>query len=140
MSIYDLQSWISEIGGTIGLTLGISGLSLVEVVSDARLGAEMFGMGDFWLEIRVIIKISSHPWYPINFVTDLNRDEAKKKWPTQKTEIFNSANSQYFFAKISGIGPWVNKRVGWIFDLCRVEFFKIGKRDVTFIREMRVVG
>ena len=58
---YDLQSWISEIGGTIGLTLGISGLSLVEVVSDARLGAEMFGMGDFWLEIRVIIKISSHP-------------------------------------------------------------------------------
>jgi hypothetical protein len=32
---YDLQSWISEIGGTIGLTLGISGLSLVEVVSDA---------------------------------------------------------------------------------------------------------
>ena len=25
------------------------------------LGAEMFGMGDFWLEIRVIIKISSHP-------------------------------------------------------------------------------
>ena len=34
---YDLQSWISEIGGTIGLTLGISGLSLVEVVSDAFL-------------------------------------------------------------------------------------------------------
>ena len=24
-------------------------------------------------------------------------------------------------------------------DLCRVEFFKISKRDVTFIREMRVV-
>ena len=32
----------------------------------------------------------------------------------------------------------INKRVGWIFVLCRVEFFKIGKRDVTFIREMRV--
>ncbi len=32
---YDLQSWISEIGGTIGLTLGISGLSLVDVVSEA---------------------------------------------------------------------------------------------------------
>ena len=32
---YDLQSWISEIGGTIGLTLGISGLSLVEVMSIA---------------------------------------------------------------------------------------------------------
>ena len=24
------------------------------------------------------------------------------------------------------------------FMLCRVEFYKIGKRDVTFIREMRV--
>ena len=23
--------------------------------------------------------------------------------------------------------------------MCRVEFFKIGKRDVTFIREMRVL-
>ena len=33
----------------------------------------------------------------------------------------------------------INKHVGWIFDLCRVEFFKIGKRNVTFIREMRVV-
>ena len=26
----------------------------------------------------------------------------------------------------------------WIFVLCRVEFSKIGKRDITFIREMRV--
>jgi hypothetical protein len=24
-------------------------------------GAEMFGVGDFWLETRVIIKISTHP-------------------------------------------------------------------------------
>ena len=32
----------------------------------------------------------------------------------------------------------INKRVGWIFDLCRVEFLKFGKRDFTFIREMRV--
>ena len=32
----------------------------------------------------------------------------------------------------------IDKRVGWNFFLCRVEFFKIGKRDVTFIREMRV--
>ena len=32
----------------------------------------------------------------------------------------------------------INKRVGLIFDLCRVEFLKIGKHDVTFIREMRV--
>ena len=33
----------------------------------------------------------------------------------------------------------INKRVGGIFDLCRVEFFKISKCDVTFIREMRVL-
>ena len=32
----------------------------------------------------------------------------------------------------------INKRTGRIFVLCRVEFSEIGKRDVTFIREMRV--
>ena len=32
----------------------------------------------------------------------------------------------------------INKRAGWIFVLFRVEFSKIGKCDVTFIREMRV--
>ena len=32
----------------------------------------------------------------------------------------------------------IYKRAGWILVLCRVEFFKISKRDVTFIREMRV--
>ena len=26
------------------------------------LAAEMFGVGDFWLETRIIIKISTHPW------------------------------------------------------------------------------
>jgi hypothetical protein len=34
----------------------------------------------------------------------------------------------------------INKCAGWIFFLCRVEFSKIGKRDITFIREMRVKG
>ena len=44
----------------------------------------------------------------------LNRDEAKKNqngW-LKKTEIFNSPNSQYFFMKISWIGPWVS-RIDW---------------------------
>jgi len=36
------------------------------------------------------------------------------------------------------IETFVMKSVG-IFVLCRVEFSKIGKRDVTFIREVRVV-
>ena len=67
----------------------------------------------FLLEIRVIIKILSHPWYHINC------DGFEKGWSKKiqngrlkKTEIFNSANSQYFFAKISGIGSWVN-RINW---------------------------
>ena len=29
------------------------------------------------------------------------------KWQTQITEFFKIANSQYFFVKISGIGPWM---------------------------------
>ena len=42
-------------------------------------------------------------------LTDFHGDEAKKKNQNgTKTEFFNSANSQYF-AKISGIGPWVSR-------------------------------
>ena len=34
--------------------------------------------------------------------------EKKYKWPIQKkTEFFQMANSQIFFAKISQVGPWV---------------------------------
>jgi hypothetical protein len=59
----------------------------------------MFGVGDFCLETMIIIKIESHPFYRFS----LGRS---KKWPTQKTEYFKTTNSQYFFTKISGIGPW----------------------------------
>ena len=31
---------------------------------------------------------------------------------SKKLEIFNSANPQYFFAKISEIGPWIS-RIDW---------------------------
>jgi hypothetical protein len=31
------------------------------------------------------------------------------KWPTQKTMFFKTVNSQYFFVKLSGIGPWVSR-------------------------------
>ena len=48
-------------------------------------------------------------------MSDFNGDEAKKypKCPTQNVQLKNtkfskSTNSQYFFTKISGIGPWVN--------------------------------
>ena len=43
------------------------------------LGEKMFGVGDFWLETTIIIKIESHPFYPINFETDFYGDEAKKR-------------------------------------------------------------
>ena len=29
----------------------------------------------------------------------------------KKNEFFNSANPQYFFAKVSGIGPWISRIV-----------------------------
>jgi hypothetical protein len=45
-------------------------------------------------------------------LTDFHGDEAKKDLKKnqngrlRKTEFFNSANSQYFFMKISGTRPW----------------------------------
>ena len=36
-------------------------------------------------------------------------EKKNPKWPTQKTEVFNTVNSQYFFAKISLIGPCVHR-------------------------------
>ena len=42
-------------------------------------------------------------------VTDLNGDRAKKMTGLKKTLFLNFTNSQYFFAKVSGIGPWVDK-------------------------------
>ena len=85
----------------------------------------MFGVGDFSLETRVIIKIcpildTQEP------LTELQEDEAKKKsfgkkklyWKKhiqngrlKKTESFKIANSQYFLWKFWGIGPWVNSLI-----------------------------
>jgi hypothetical protein len=44
-------------------------------------------------------------------LTDFHWGEAKKNQNgrLKKTEIFNSPNSQYFSAKISGIGPWISR-------------------------------
>jgi hypothetical protein len=65
----------------------------------------MFGVGDFWLEIRVIIKILIQPCYPRTFDNFIG-DEAKKiqNGRPKKTEFFKTANSQYFFTKILEIG------------------------------------
>ena len=42
------------------------------------------------------------------------------------------------FERILKVNNEINKRAGGNFVLCMVEFSKIGKREVTFIREMRV--
>ena len=36
-------------------------------------------------------------------------DLENSKWPPQKTSFSSSANSQYFFMKISEIGSWVSR-------------------------------
>ena len=41
-------------------------------------GAEMFGVGDFWLKTRIIIKIMTHPRYP-RILTNFHGNEGKKK-------------------------------------------------------------
>ena len=62
------------------------------------------------------INDASYEW-----ATFFRWDEVEKsKWPTQKiqndllkkTLFSSSANSQYFFMKISWIGPWV-RRIDW---------------------------
>ena len=63
-----------------------------------------------FLEIMVIIKFESHhatplicDWIEYEWCKKKRKLKKNPNWPTQKTEFFNSANSQYFFAKISGI-------------------------------------
>ena len=36
-------------------------------------------------------------------------DLENSKWPPKKSSFSSSASSQYFFMKISWIGPWVSK-------------------------------
>jgi hypothetical protein len=79
------------------------------------LAAEIFGVGDFWLEIRVIIKNFLDIQEPL---TDFHRNKAKRKNENEKkvqngrlkkTEFFKIANSQFFFANISEIGPYISR-------------------------------
>ena len=55
------------------------------------------------------------PYLPATLLsmTDFHWDEAKKIFEKnarlKKTEIFNSPNSQFSFAKKSGIDPWVSR-------------------------------
>jgi hypothetical protein len=62
----------------------------------------------FGLETRVSIKTLKSPCYPIN----VDWFSLRIKMADSKIEIFNSHNSQYFFAKMSWIGNWVS-RIDW---------------------------
>ena len=93
----------------------------IEFVSNSHnlittLVAEMFGGSDFWLETRVNIKISTHSWYPRTFEWFSWKwskkifflKNKKQNGRLKKRSFFKIANSQYFFVKISWIGPWIN--------------------------------
>ena len=70
-------------------------LSLMNYTAHA---AEMFGGSDFWLETRVIIKISTHSWYPRTF------DWFSWKWSKFFLIFFS------FFASFS----WKQVKVYWL--------------------------
>ena len=60
---------------------------------------------------RVFIKIHSTHFHgdetkQIEIIEEIQHGRLKK------TEFFKNPNSQYFFAKISGIGPWLS-RINW---------------------------
>ena len=50
--------------------------------------------------------------YKVGLIFMGTKQKKKSKWPTQKTEFFNSPNSQYIFLKILGIGSWFS-RINW---------------------------
>ena len=59
---------------------------------------------------RVIFKIHSTHFHgdetkQIEIIEEIQHGRRKK------TEFFKTPNSQYFFAKISGVGPWMNKLI-----------------------------
>ena len=58
------------------------------------LGAEMFGVGDFWLETLIFMGM---------------KQKKIQNGHLKKSEFFKIDNSQYFFVKILGIGPWVSR-------------------------------
>ena len=74
----------------------------------------MFGGSDFWLETRVIIKISKkmipHIKPKVFFIT--KKQNKIQNGRLKKRSFFKIANSQYFLVKILWIGPWIS-RIEW---------------------------
>ena len=81
----------------------------------STLGAEMFGVGDFWLETRVILKISSHSWYPRTF------DFFSWGWSTFFEKRLKMADSKNWvfqnrqFSKFLLINPTNSRTILWNF-------------------------
>ena len=63
----------------------------------------MFRQLLFWARSRLLSRLRSI-LATQESLTDFYGDDILKK-----TELFNSTNSQYFFSKNLGIGPWVNR-------------------------------
>ena len=51
-------------------------------------------------------------------------------WPPQKNSFSSSANSQYFFMKISWIGPWVNRIDWWQVHCCDLTYVIVRLSDI----------
>ena len=73
------------------------------------------------VETRVIIKILIHPCYPIKVDWLIFIGRKKSKWPTQKTENFNSPKSHFFLRQFQrldfGLGTiqvLPRQRGGWV--------------------------
>ena len=68
----------------------------------------------FGLKTRIIIKISTHPCYPINFEWFSWEWSKKQNVRLKKTEIFNSLNSQLFFPqKFKGLLLGLVHMINW---------------------------
>ena len=67
MYLFDIFFWKSKGPITISWYFEIS-FSKNQTSNSLRIGGTLAaGVGDFWLEIRAVVKILSHPWYPRTF-------------------------------------------------------------------------
>ena len=63
-----------------------------------------------WPKTSWAENLGNHPCYLKTFMI-LGKKKIENG-PLKKTTLFQTVNSQYFFAKLSGMGPWVS-RIDW---------------------------
>ena len=71
----------------------------------------MFGLGQkVWLDKNVDPSLLTNKlWLVFMRMKQFFFVQINSKWPTQKSEFFKIANSQYIFLKILWIGPWISR-------------------------------